>query len=289
MGTGLYSTTYASTRSTLNNYSNRSTADIFEQSRKRQIHKLMNPKDVKIRECRDSESHPNSLPIIIAIDVTGSMKEMPKYYIAEALIKLVTKIMEAGFTDPAIMVIAVGDGKTDVAPLQISQFESGDAELDMWLSRIWPEGNGGGNGGESYNLVWYFAANHTVSDSYEKRGKKGLLITMGDEPVHSELTRRELKEIFNNDSESNLTNDYLLEEVRKTYDVYHMHINEGTHGTAPLEGWRRLLGENCIEIQNYTKVPDKIADLVIYKAKDVIADGTVPSTTHPGESGPKYR
>ena len=36
------------------------------------LQRELNPKDV-IRECLDTEEHPNTLPVILALDVTGSM------------------------------------------------------------------------------------------------------------------------------------------------------------------------------------------------------------------------
>ena len=38
----------------------------------RRLSAALDPKSV-MRECRDSEEHPNTLPVILALDVTGSM------------------------------------------------------------------------------------------------------------------------------------------------------------------------------------------------------------------------
>ena len=43
----------------------------------------------KVRECVDSEEHPNAFPIIIGLDVTGSMGRIPYELITNNLIILV--------------------------------------------------------------------------------------------------------------------------------------------------------------------------------------------------------
>ena len=67
--------------------------------------------------------------------------------------------------------------KCDSAPLQVGQFESSDELLDKWLTNIYFEAGGGGNGGESYALAWYFAALKTATDSMEKSvGRKAFCL-----------------------------------------------------------------------------------------------------------------
>jgi hypothetical protein len=68
----------------------------------------------------------------------------------------------------------------DRAPLQATQFEA-DIRIARQLEKLWLEKGGGGNACESYTLPWYFAALHTATDCFEKRGKKGYLFTVGDE------------------------------------------------------------------------------------------------------------
>src|SRR5690606_19002341 len=114
------------------------------------MHPDLDPKSIKVRESVDSQENPESTPIILCVDVTGSMG-----YLAEAIVKTdLGKIMEYIYTkkpvtDPHIMVAAVGD-ELDYAPLQVSQFESQVEPAVSQIEKIWLEGNGHGNGGESY-------------------------------------------------------------------------------------------------------------------------------------------
>ena len=73
MGTGNYS--YEAHEALLRDRANLPSQQVFRQI---QCHPLMNPKGVRLRESRDSADHPQSLGIAFALDVTGSMGEIPK-------------------------------------------------------------------------------------------------------------------------------------------------------------------------------------------------------------------
>lgn len=276
MGNTSYNVSLRATRADSLGYKSKSAHELFSQINKRQIHPQMNPKAITIREARDSAEHPNSFPIILALDVTGSMGHIPLFFLREGLPKLIGKIIQSGFPDPALLLMAVGDSQNDSAPLQVGQFESGDAELDMWLERVWPEGGGGGNGGESYLLSWYFAALKTVTDSLERRGKKGILITIGDEPCLPQLTSRELDE-FIEPAEKTYTDIELLNLAQEKYDVYHLHIMEGSVGQRSLSYWKQLLGVNCITVDDHTKSAEIIADLVLSSVQNINPQQSVKS------------
>lgn len=145
------------------------------------IHDKLNPKGVKVRESRDSDVHPDSVPIAVLFDVTGSMGGVPKVFQTK-LPKLMDILLTKGYCkDPQILIGAIGDHFSDRAPLQVGQFESG-VEMDEDIGRIFIEGEGGGQNHESYQLGMYFMARHTVTDAWEKRGKKGYCNTP-DAPV----------------------------------------------------------------------------------------------------------
>ena len=144
----------------------------------RDLKKELDPLGVKVRESRDSGEHPASRPIIVGLDVTGSMGFLADKMAREGLGTLFQSILDRKpVTDPQVMFAAIGDVNVDRAPLQISQFES-DNRIVEQLTQIYLEGGGGGNGSESFSLLWYFAAIHTVHVANEKRGQRGFLYTI---------------------------------------------------------------------------------------------------------------
>lgn len=256
MGGGCYS--YMRDIKTKLSNSSQSREQVFSQ-------RSMNPDmDIrnKVRECRDSEEHPETLPIIIALDVTGSMGMIPHKLITSDFPEIMKKIMDEGIAHPQVCFLGIGDQYSDSAPIQVGQFEASDELLDKWLKTIWLESGGGGNGGESYQLAWWFAASHTSVDHHEKRGRKGILITIGDEPVHKILTEEEIRNFFGTIEETGpVTTSQILDRVRKSWDVYHINLMDYSGKLSRTqECWKNLLGDHAINTEN--GAGDDIASII---------------------------
>ncbi|WP_136667267.1 hypothetical protein [Flavobacterium sp. H122] len=248
-------------------YASKSVSEIFTQNSKRMAHPSMNPNGIVFREARDSDVHPNSVPIILGLDVTGSMGHIPHELIKDGLPKLMGGIIQGGVPDPALLFLGIGDHECDGYPLQVGQFESGDEELDMWLTRTYIESGGGGNAGESYLLAWYFAAFHTRTDAFEKRNQKGLLFTVGDEPTLKILPASSIKEIMGSGQQT-YTHLDLLDEVKKRYDVYHISVLHSDQAINADRGWKELLGQNCLSITDHKEIPNVIKDIICERFKN---------------------
>lgn len=262
MGGGVYSYCSASTRSSnyLNN--NVSIEEIFKSRR-------LDPEmDIngKVREARDSEEHPESFPIIISMDVTGSMGVVPEWLVKHGFPEIMKKIMDEGIEHPQVCFVGFGDDYCDEAPIQVGQFESSDELTEKWLTKIWLEGGGGGNGAESANLTYYFAANHTAIDSYDKRGKKGVIVTISDDATFSMLSRHTIKRLFGN-GENDIETKQLVASASEKWDIYHINLNDFLGSSNRVQNsWRELLGSERVfnTEDGYGKdIPDIIAGIII--------------------------
>lgn len=275
MGYTSYNYANRSVRADSVGYFSESIEKIFIQQKEQKVHESMKSQGIALRESRDSKEHPNTVPIIVALDVTGSMGHIPHLMIKEGLPTLVSTIIQRGIKDPAILFLAIGDHECDRYPLQVSQFESGDEELDMWLTRTFLEGRGGGNAGESYGLAYYFAANHTQLDA-TKRGQKGLLFTIGDEPFLKKYPTSALKEIMGTavvSEKDSYSMEELLCQAMKTYNVYHISVEHSYRDTDP--AWKELLGNHLIVTKDYEKIPEIIAETVINSTLNTKAETNV--------------
>jgi len=261
MGMGHYSTSDRAVRSAKLGYKTKSVNEIFSQHN---INSAMNPHGVRLRESRDSIEHPNTVSIILALDVTGSMGSIPHHLVKEGLPHIMGNIIQSGIKDPQLLFLAVGDHECDESPLQVGQFESSDELLDIWLTRVYLEGGGGGNDGESYLLAWYFAGFHTSLDCFEKRQQKGFLFTVGDEPTLKNLPAKTLKGLMGDGQYQNYSAAELLVKARQFYHVYHLHIKETGAGSSrtTMAGWKQLLGENLIIVERHEEISKIIPRIV---------------------------
>ena len=186
-----------------------------------QMEERFNPKFINVREARDNDEHPESTPIMVGLDVTGSMGYLSAEIAKNGLNETMMKIYSTNpVKDPQMLFAALGD-VVDEAPLQVTQFES-DIRIAEQLLSLWLEGRGG-DSPEDYQLLWYFAAKHVYTDSFEKRGKKGFLFTIGDADIHNILRGEDVEEIFGDEKKS-YTSESLAKMASEKFELFHIHI-----------------------------------------------------------------
>lgn len=202
----------------------RVSGQVFYQSR---LNPALDPRNFDVRECANTEEHPNTVPVILALDVTGSMGSACRET-AEALGVIMTELY-GKYKDIEFCVMGIGDLAYDDAPIQMSQFES-DVRIAEALDKIYMEHGGGGNDFESYTAAWYMGLKRTKLDCFDKQGRKGIIITMGDEPLNPYLPVSKLNHFVNGSEQADIETPALYEEVCKKFDVYHISIEHGGHG-----------------------------------------------------------
>ena len=207
-----------SVTSTGNLSSNYTAQDIF---RARGIDQKLSPYKV-MRECKDSNEHPNTIPVILALDVTGSMGPTAAE-VAKRLNELMTQVFSS-VPDVEFMIMGIGDVYCDSAPIQISQFES-DVRIAEWTDKIYFEGGGGGNGFESYTAAWYMGLKHCDLDCW-KRGKKGIIITLGDEPLNPYMQKEPLMRATGDPLETDVETASLYPLAKEKFDIYHIAVSD---------------------------------------------------------------
>ena len=287
MGSGSWSaSSYASYSVANNKFYDEDTGRVFGQIfTKKRMDVGLDPKNFKIRECLDTEEHPNTVPVILALDVTGSMGSSCKET-AETLGIIMTNLYKK-YKDIEFCVMGIGDLAYDRAPIQMSQFES-DIRIAEALDNIYIEGGGGGNRYESYTAAWWMALNRTKLDCH-KRGKKGIIITLGDEPMNPYLPADKLKEAVGDPVQADINTPELYEEVSKKFDIYHIAVgdlaNMYKHYAMEIAGtFGQLLG-NRLKVSSINELSGTIEDCIddSLGATEIVSGDTAPNVNENGE------
>lgn len=235
-----------------------------------EINDKYNAQFVSFRESFDSDDSPESTPIIIGFDVTGSMGYLANEIATNSLNETIMQILsKKPVTDPHMMCAAFTNTS---APLQVTQFEADIRVVEQLLEFKL----GGGNPHAADLLLWYFAAKHTKIDSFKKRGKKGILIGIGDEVcgyspkpgVGNRLRQDNLKRVFDDDIDSDLSFMELYEMASEQYEVFHivvgpeMRFKEGSMNSY--KGWNEVLPGRVAKIldKNISCLPEVIVTIL---------------------------
>jgi hypothetical protein len=263
----------------------------FEQPRSQwKVHESVDPKRKNqkgdhegtiIRESLDFEEHPNTTPIVVMFDVTGSMSTVPRVIVSQ-LLKLIDALHEAKVPDPQLLVGAIGDAYSDTLPLQIGQFES-DNRIDEQINSLVLEGGGGGGNHESYELAAYFLANYTHLDSVELRDEKALCFFIGDERLYKEVQPDQVKKHIGEKLPQAVLTQDVFADLKEKFEVFLLMSEHGGYtrrdsvDTKASEGgeggyrrfdqrglcWDQVVdAENILVMSDASKLSEKIAQVV---------------------------
>lgn len=219
------------------------------------------PKGI-IRESCDSDEHPNSSPIIIGLDVTGSMDHVLSVSAKKLGVTVGEIINRKVLPDPQILFAAIDDYiTTDNECLQVTQFES-DIRIAQQLTDLKFHSRGGGNRHESYADLYYFAARHTSCDAI-KKGRKGVIITIGDDGIQDEISEDEIMDVFGDRVQSAVNVKQLVNELNRDWEIFHISVAEGgSYSHRVVDEWNELLGTHSIVLDRIENLPEVIVSLL---------------------------
>lgn len=227
----------------------------------KELDTMLNPMNV-MRECCETREHPNTVPVILALDVTGSMGQAA-VEVAKKLNDIMTMLYQR-VQDVEFMIMGIGDFAYDGNPLQVSQFES-DIRIAEQLDKLYFEFGGGGNYYESYTAAWYFALHHTKLDCW-KRGQKGIIITLGDERINPYIPltgrRCSMESVIGDKLQGDVETKDLYQDVKEKYEIYHLNVNHrNNYDKDEIErSFREYLDEDHFK----TVQMDSISNLIIH-------------------------
>lgn len=261
MGGGYYQ---ASDWAKLKNSRNLSSANSANQTfARRMISEELNSKFIGIRESFDSETSPNSTPVIIGFDVTGSMGFLANEIATKSLNKTITEILSRQtVVNPHFMCAAF---TSPDSPIQATQFEADIRVVKQLLDfRL-----GGANRFSFDNLLWYFAAKHTEIHSMTKRGKKGILISIGDEVLGGDkniLTPHDISNVFDDKCNTDYDLRTLYDMASEKYEIVHIVIggNDRLVNNNPRNSyidWREVFPDRVARI--HSSNVKYLADVII--------------------------
>jgi hypothetical protein len=195
-------------------------------------------------------------PLIIAIDVTGSMANWP-FEIFDRL-PLLYNTLSQYREDLAICFAAIGDAGCDRWPLQVTPFATG-FDLEQLLAALYGEG-GGGDAPESYGLFAHWVNTHVQIPNFEE---PPFLIVFGDVSMHPQTPKGQVAQYLGDAVSRDVDAIKAWQQVGKTWNTWFLRRPTGRQGDVVDQQWSKAIGaQKILRIQDEQRAVDYAMGLV---------------------------
>ena len=189
-------------------------------------------------------------PLVVAVDVTGSMSTWPAEIFDR--LPLLFNTLSQYRSDLEICFAAIGDAACDAWPLQVTTFASG-FDLEQLLGALYGEG-GGGDAPESYGLFAEWVRTHVEVPNVEE---PPFLIVFGDIGMHPKVPRQQIEQLFGDKAKGDVDAIRAWRDVCKTWNVWFLRRPGGKRGDEIDRQWGEAIsGQKILHIQDEQRAVD---------------------------------
>ncbi len=199
-------------------------------------------------------------PIVLAVDVTGSMSDWPRQIFDR--LPLLYRTLAQFKPELEISFCAIGDATCDTYPLQIADFAKG-VDLEKKIQAIFGEGGGGGQHHESYELFAYAMLQKVKTP----KATDPFLIIFGDEGFYEFVDPGQARHYLKEDLQSPLRSMEVWDKVKQKFDVYMLHkpYDHGDLDTEIVEQWKAALGQKVVVVPDPLRIVDYAMGVIAKK------------------------
>lgn len=195
-------------------------------------------------------------PIIIAVDVTGSMASWPAEIFDR--LPLLYNTLSQYRPDTEICFAAIGDAAVDRWPLQVTTF-AGGFDLEQLLGSLYGEGQGG-DAPESYGLFAHWVNTHVEVPNAEENP---FLIVFGDVTMHKVVPTAEINHYLGDSAWSNVDALDAWRKVSKSWNTWFLRRPTGKRGDQIDQQWAEAIGaQKIIWIEDEQRAVDYAMGLI---------------------------
>ena len=196
-------------------------------------------------------------PLLVAVDVTGSMQHWPGEIFDR--LPLLYQTLSQYREDLEVSFAAIGDATCDKWPLQITDFAAGQS-LESRLAALHGEGGGGGGARESYELFAYWVLQRASAPE----ATRPFLIIYGDEGFYPAIDPKQAAHYVGQAPPGQLSSSTVFQALAEGWNVWHLRKPYGGAQEAEIHAqWAEVLGpERVLMIQDEQRAVDLALGIV---------------------------